>query len=63
MYMTRFSQVIHGEGHKKHREMFAEMVKRSRFFFVAPARMDQDWIINGQIEFGLRYFEAAAAGA
>ena len=63
VYDTFLASDTQVKDHKKHREMFAEMVKRSRFFFVAPARMDQDWIINGQIEFGLRYFEAAAAGA
>ena len=49
--------------HRQHREMLANMVKRSRYFIVAPT-------VNGgspeatenQIELGLRYYEGSAAG-
>jgi RNA polymerase subunit RPABC4/transcription elongation factor Spt4 len=49
--------------YRQHREMFANMAKRSRYFFVAPAKAYKPEEIKGQIEVGLRYYEASAAGA
>jgi hypothetical protein len=49
--------------HRQHRELFANMAKRSRFFVVASAKMDQPWYTKGQVEIGFRYYEGAAAGA
>ena len=49
--------------HRRHREMLANVAKRSRYFFVAPAKMDMHEETRGQIEFGFRYYEASAAGA
>jgi hypothetical protein len=48
--------------HKQHRDLFANMLKRSQYFVVAPGKMDH-WEIQGQIEIGYRYYEGAAAGA
>jgi hypothetical protein len=49
----------------QHREMYANVAKRSRFFLVAPGKMVPD--IEGfqvsQNELGFRYYEGAAAGA
>jgi hypothetical protein len=47
--------------HRQHRDLFANIAKRSRYFVVAPAKMDQD-NHKGQVEVGFRYFEGAAAG-
>jgi hypothetical protein len=48
--------------YRLHRELFANMAKRSRFFFVAPAKMNTPGETKGQIEIGMRYFEGLAAG-
>jgi hypothetical protein len=49
--------------YRQHRQMLANMAKRSRYFFVAPAKMNMPEETKGQIEIGFRYYEAAAAGA
>jgi hypothetical protein len=48
--------------HRQHREMLANMVKRSRYFIVAPAKGSWSGATAKQIEPGLRYYEGAAAG-
>jgi hypothetical protein len=51
------------QDHRQHRELYANIAKRSRFFTVAPAKVDL-WEHTGvQIEVPFRYFEGAAAGA
>jgi hypothetical protein len=47
----------------QHREMFANMAKRSRYFIVAPAKAGKPEESKGQVEVGFRYFEGSAAGA
>jgi hypothetical protein len=49
--------------HRQHREMYASVAKRSRFFAVAPGKFDSQQETRGQIALGLRYFEGAAAGS
>lgn len=49
--------------HQHHRKLLANIAKRSRYFVVAPAKMDTRNETGGQIETGYRYFEGAAAGA
>jgi hypothetical protein len=49
--------------HRQHRNLFASVAKRSRYFVVAPGKMDAPKERAGQIEVGYRYFEGAAAGA
>ena len=49
--------------HRQHRELLANIAKRSRYFVVATAKMDQPDHRQGQIEVGYRYYEGAAAGA
>ena len=49
--------------HREHREVLARLSQRSRYFIVAPAKMDAHGETRGQVEIGYRYFEAAAAGA
>jgi hypothetical protein len=46
----------------EHRNMFANMAKRSRFFIVNPGLIDRPERTNNQIEIPNRYFEGAAAG-
>jgi hypothetical protein len=47
----------------QHRELFANMAKRSRYFVVAAAKADVPGETGGQVEIGYRYFEGTAAGA
>ena len=42
--------------------MFANIAKRSRYFVVSAAKMDQINSTKGQVELGYRYYEGAAAG-
>ena len=48
---------------KQHRDLFANMAKRSKYFLVAPGKMNRPEETGGQVEIGHRYFEGAAAGA
>jgi hypothetical protein len=48
---------------RDHRDMLANIAKRSRYFIVSPAKMDDFSETGGQIEMGHRYFEGCAAGA
>ena len=47
---------------KEHRELLANMAKRSRFFIVNPGVIDEPERRGNQIEVGNRYFKGAAAG-
>jgi hypothetical protein len=48
--------------HRQHRDLLANIAKRSRYFMVAPGKIDVPEETQGQIEVGARYFEGAAAG-
>ena len=48
--------------HRQHRDLFANMAKRSRYFMVAPGKVDEPGETHGQVEVGHRYYEGAAAG-
>jgi hypothetical protein len=52
--------IIHD--HKQHRHLLASIAKRSRYFMVAPGKMDALYDTRGQVEIGSRYYEGAAAG-
>lgn len=56
---TTADQVIDPD---EHRELFANLVKRSRYFIVNPGLIDRPDVRGDQIEIGNRYFEAAASG-
>jgi hypothetical protein len=45
-----------------HRNLFASVAKRSRYFIVNPGLIDRVDVRGDQIEIGNRYFEAAASG-
>jgi spore maturation protein CgeB len=49
--------------YRQHRDLFANIAKRSRYFMVAAAKMDSSVETRGQVEVGSRYYEGAAAGA
>lgn len=46
----------------EHRSLLANTAKRSRYFMVAPPKVDQPEETGGEVEVGYRYFEGAAAG-
>ena len=48
--------------HRQHRDLFANLAKRSRHFIVAPGKMNASEETQGQVEIGYRYYEGAAAG-
>jgi hypothetical protein len=48
---------------QQHRSLFANMAKRSQFFMVAPAKMNNPEHTHNQVEIGSRYYEGAASGA
>ncbi len=47
----------------EHRELLADMIKRSRFFIANRAKVDCPAETSGQSEIGGRFYEGAAAGA
>ena len=48
--------------YQQHRYLIASIAKRSRYFIVAPAKMDTSHETQGQLEIGSRYYEGLAAG-
>src|SRR5262245_37059166 len=53
----------HAINSKEHRQLFANVAKRSRYFIVNPGKIDEPEIRGNQIETSNRYFEGAASGA
>jgi hypothetical protein len=49
--------------HRQHRQLIANTAKRSRYFHVAPAKMNVPEETRGQSELGFRYYEGSASGA
>ena len=49
--------------HREHRDLLANVAKRSRYFIVAPGKVNVPGETRGQSEIGYRYYEGAAAGA
>jgi len=49
--------------HRQHRDFYANLAKRSKYFMVAPGKMDAPEETQGQVTIGFRYYEGAAAGA
>ena len=63
VYDTLQSGESHAPDYVQHRDLFANLAKRSRYFVVAPGKVNVPKETHGQIEIGWRYFEGAAAGA
>jgi Glycosyl transferases group 1 len=60
---TFHSSLANVYDHREHRDYFANVVKRSRYFMVAPGKIDATAENQGQSEVGHRYCEGSAAGA
>ena len=63
MYDTIYVNTARLPDHGRHRDMISNIAKRSRYFIVAPAKMDKSHEKKGQSEIGHRYLEGAAAGS
>ena len=48
--------------HRQHRDLYANTAKRSRFFMVAPGKVNVPEETQGQIAVPFRFYEASAAG-
>lgn len=49
--------------YEQHRNLLANIAKRTRYFVVSRAKIDAPAETQGQIEIGFRYYEGSAAGA
>jgi hypothetical protein len=49
--------------HRQHRDHFASLAQRSKYFMVAPGKIDVPEETQGQVAIGFRYYEGAAGGA
>jgi hypothetical protein len=63
IYDTFFASDARVKDYRHHRELYANKAKRSRYFFVQPAKAYAPEEMKGQVEVGTRFFEASAAGA
>jgi hypothetical protein len=62
MHDTFAGSQVDAYDHRQHRDHFANVTKRSRYFMVAPGKFDCLDETQGQVEIGHRYYEGAAAG-
>jgi hypothetical protein len=56
------SLLVQPTNYRQHRDMVANIAKRSRFFITYPAKVEDDET-RGQSEVGARFYEGAASGA
>ena len=63
LYLFDTIKRMETDNHKEHRDLFANLVKRSRYFLVNIAKVGRDSETKGQVEVGFRFFEGAGAGA
>jgi hypothetical protein len=62
-YDTLQTGISEAPDHREHRDLYASIAKRSRYFLVAPGKANMLEETQGQIEPGFRYYEGSAAGA
>jgi hypothetical protein len=53
---------LHAYNLREHRQLFANMAKRTRYFLANPGKINLPEETGGQSEFGYRHFEGAAPG-
>lgn len=63
VYDTIPGLLLQTRDYKQHRDLVANLAKRSRFFITYPAMLEDEAETRGQSEAGSRFFEGAAAGA
>lgn len=62
-YIYDTIKVMETQDPRQHRSLVANITKRSRYFVVNFAKIDQPSETHGQVEVGFRFFEGAGAGA
>jgi hypothetical protein len=62
LYDTLHTGESQAPDYRQHRDLYASTAKRTRFFTVAPAKVDVPEETRGQVEVGSRYYEGLAAG-
>jgi hypothetical protein len=62
LHDTLETSLANVKGYGQHRDMLANIMKRSRYFLVDPAKAGSPEVTGNQIELGYRYYEGAAAG-
>ncbi len=60
-YKKTISSIV--RDYRAHRDLIANIIKRSQFFLVNPPKFDEISNTKGQNEIGFRFFEGAASGA
>ncbi|HTG43100.1 MAG TPA: glycosyltransferase, partial [Verrucomicrobiae bacterium] len=63
IYDTLPGQHIQPDNHVEHRELFANIAKRSKYFITYPAKVDRFEETRGLSEPGTRFYEGVASGA
>jgi hypothetical protein len=63
MYDTLQSGESLASDPQEHRTLYANTAKRSKFFMVAPGKVNVPEETKGQVEVGFRYYEGSAAGS
>lgn len=62
-YVYQTTNGLYTNDWREHRNLYSNLLKRSRYFMVNKAKFDLDAETGGQEELGARFFEGAAAGA
>jgi hypothetical protein len=62
LYDTFEASRVNVYDYNQHRDNLANILKRTRYFTVAPAKGGATELIGNQIELGYRYYEGSAAG-
>lgn len=63
LYDTFEGSLLDVYDHRQHRDLLSNVARRSRYFMVAPGKVNLPGETRGQEEIGRRYYEGAAAGA
>lgn len=63
LYVYDTAKGLTVENHRQHRKMYSDLLRKAKFSFAYPAKMNLGSYTNNAIEIGGRYYELAAAGA
>lgn len=63
LYIYDSLKVLQMYNYQEHRELYSNLIKRSRYYIANKAKFDQPQQTGGQEEIGSRFFEGAAGGS
>lgn len=63
IYDTIPARCLQPPDHRQHRDLFANLAKRSRFFVTYPGKVDRKEETRGLSEPGMRFYEGVVSGA